>query len=96
MCFAAGGLECIKRMKQLRAYSGAPLPLPLQRVAEKVWADEDHVIENRRLYEEKFQIADEILGNLPGYTSPEAGFFLWLKVENGEAAALAKPGPITT
>ncbi|PRY91789.1 aminotransferase class I/II-fold pyridoxal phosphate-dependent enzyme [Donghicola tyrosinivorans] len=86
--FAAGGPECIKRMKQLRAYSGAPLPLPLQRVAEKVWADEDHVIENRRLYEEKFQIADEILGNLPGYTSPEAGFFLWLKVENGEAAAL--------
>ncbi|NBT30591.1 MAG: aminotransferase class I/II-fold pyridoxal phosphate-dependent enzyme, partial [Rhodobacteraceae bacterium] len=31
--FAAGGPETIKAMRQLRAYAGAPLPLPLQRVA---------------------------------------------------------------
>lgn len=86
--FAVGGPECIKHMKQLRNYSGAPLPLPIQRVSERVWADEDHVIENRRLYCEKFEIADEILGNTPGYMSPEAGFFLWLRVPNGEEAAL--------
>ena len=54
-----------------------------------VVADEAHVIENRRLYGEKYAIADEILGNLPGYRSPEAGFFLWLPVEDGEAAALS-------
>jgi aspartate/methionine/tyrosine aminotransferase len=29
-----------------------------------------------------------VLGNLPGYTSPQAGFFLWLRVGDGEAAAL--------
>lgn len=86
--FAAGGPESLKRIKQLRAYSGAPLPLPLQRAAEKVWRDEAHVIENRRLYAEKFAIADEIFKDIPGYTSPQAGFFLWLPVEDGEAAAL--------
>lgn len=86
--FVAGGPECMKRIKQLRAYSGAPLPLPIQRVSERVWADEDHVVENRRLYAEKFDMADRIFGNVAGYTPPQAGFFLWLPVEDGEAAAL--------
>ena len=40
------------------------------------------------MYLEKYQIADRILGNVPGYHSPEAGFFLWLPVEDDEAAAL--------
>ena len=78
----------MKRIKQLRAYSGAPLPLPIQRVSERVWADEDHVVENRRLYAEKFDMADRIFGNVAGYAPPQAGFFLWLPVEDGEAAAL--------
>ncbi len=86
--FVAGGPECITRMRQLRAYAGCPLPMPMQMVAARVWAEEDHVAENRRLYTEKYQIADRILGDAPGYSSPEAGFFLWLPVEDGEQAAL--------
>ncbi len=86
--FVAGGPKSIARIKQLRDFSGAPVPLPLQRVAEKIWADEVHVEKNRELYREKFDIADEIFGDVEGYVSPEAGFFLWLPVKNGEAAAL--------
>ncbi len=86
--FVAGGPECIARMRQLRAYAGCPLPMPLQMVAARVWAEEDHVVENRRLYDEKYRIADHILGDTPGYASPEAGFFLWLPVADGEQAAL--------
>ncbi|MHA7868338.1 MAG: aminotransferase class I/II-fold pyridoxal phosphate-dependent enzyme [Salipiger thiooxidans] len=86
--FVAAGPESMKRIRQLRAYAGAPLPLPIQRVSEKVWADEAHVVENRALYLEKFELADRILGNVPGYEPPQAGFFLWLPVEDGEAAAL--------
>lgn len=86
--FVAGGPESLKRIKQLRAYSGAPLPLPLQRASEKVWDDEAHVEENRRLYAEKFDVADQVFADLPGYQSPQAGFFLWLPVEDGETAAL--------
>jgi aspartate/methionine/tyrosine aminotransferase len=86
--FVAGGPETIRRMKQLRAYAGSPLPMPLQHAAERVWADEAHVAENRRLYREKYALADEILGGVAGYEPPQAGFFLWLPVEDGEAAAL--------
>ncbi|MGB1154528.1 MAG: aminotransferase class I/II-fold pyridoxal phosphate-dependent enzyme [Paracoccaceae bacterium] len=86
--FASGGPRSIAQLKQLRTYSGAPLPLPLQRAATKVWADEAHVIENRALYAEKFKMADEIFAGVPGYNSPEAGFFLWIDVGDGEAAAL--------
>ena len=86
--FVASGPENIRRIKELRAYAGAPLPLPLQRAAETVWADEAHVEENRAQYREKYEIADRILGNIPGYRSPDAGFFLWLPIEDGEAAAL--------
>ncbi len=82
------GPKAIKALKQLRSYAGAPCPLPLQHAAEAVWADEAHVIANRALYKTKFELADEILGNLPGYTSPQAGFFLWLRVTDGEAATL--------
>ncbi len=86
--FVAGGPKSIARIKQLRDFSGAPVPLPLQRVAERIWADEVHVEKNRELYREKFDIADEIFGDVEGYVSPEAGFFLWLPVKDGEAAAL--------
>lgn len=86
--FIAAGPQSMKHLRQLRAYSGAPLPLPLQRVAEKVWADETHVDENRALYQAKFARADDIFDNVPGYQGPEGGFFLWLPVENAEAAAM--------
>jgi len=86
--FVASGPETIREIKQLRNYAGAPLPLPLQQAAAAVWADEAHVEENRALYQEKYAIADRIFGNVPGYASPEAGFFLWLPVEDDEAAAL--------
>ena len=86
--FIVGGPETLREVKQLRTYAGTPLPTPLQHAAAAVWADEAHVEENRALYREKYELADRILGNVPGYQSPEAGFFLWLPVEDGEAAAL--------
>jgi aspartate/methionine/tyrosine aminotransferase len=86
--FVAAGPESIKRIRQHRAYSGAPLPMPLQRVSEKLWADEAHVIANRALYQEKFAEADRIFDGVPGYQGPEGGFFLWLPVKDSEAAAL--------
>ena len=86
--FAAGGVKSIAAMRALRNYAGAPLPLPLQRVAEKVWADEAHVTENRSMYQQKYRVADAILADVPGYAPPPAGFFLWLAVDDGEQAAL--------
>ena len=86
--FAAGGVKSVTRLKQLRAYAGAPLPGPLQAVATRAWGDEDHVTRNRTLYAEKYTIADDVFAGLDGYAPPEAGFFLWLPVEDGEAATV--------
>jgi aspartate/methionine/tyrosine aminotransferase len=86
--FAAGGPKTITELKKLRSYAGAPLPLPLQMAAAQAWSDEEHVVANRAQYAKKYDIADQVFGNIKGYTSPEAGFFLWLPVEDGEAAAL--------
>ena len=86
--FVAGGPKTIARIRQLRAYAGAPLPGPLQAAAAKVWADETHVEENRALYREKYALADRVMAPVQGYRPPEGGFFLWLPVEDGEAAAL--------
>lgn len=86
--FVAGGPRSIARIRQLRAYAGAPLPGPLQAVAARAWSDDAHVEANRALYRAKYDAADRIMGDVPGYRAPEAGFFLWLPVADGEAAAL--------
>lgn len=86
--FVASGPDTIREIKQLRNYAGAPLPLPLQQAAAAVWSDEVHVEENRKLYQEKYELADRILGKVPGYMRPDAGFFLWLPVEDDEEAAV--------
>ncbi|WP_417628922.1 aminotransferase class I/II-fold pyridoxal phosphate-dependent enzyme [Pararhodobacter aggregans] len=86
--FVAAGPQSMKAIRQLRAYAGAPLPDPLQAVAAAVWNDEAHVAESRALYQRKYRIADEIFGGLNAYMPPEAGFFLWLPVADGEQAAV--------
>jgi len=86
--FVAGGPRSVAELKKLRSYAGSPVPLPLQRASQALWADEAHVEENRALYRAKFELADKIFGDLPGYQPPQAGFFLWLPVANGEAATL--------
>jgi aspartate/methionine/tyrosine aminotransferase len=86
--FVASGPECMARIRQLRSFAGAPLPLPLQRVAEAAWADEAHVTASRALYHQKFADADRIFSGVQGYQPPGGGFFLWLPVEDGEQAAL--------
>lgn len=86
--FAATGGANMAAMKQLRSYTGAPMPIPAQYAAAATWAEESHVVANRALYQEKFALADDILGNMPGYMSPQAGFFLWLRVDDGEATSV--------
>jgi N-succinyldiaminopimelate aminotransferase len=54
--------------------------VPLQQAAAAAYGDEKHVEENRRLYNAKFDLADQIIGDRYGYKRPAGGFFLWLDV----------------
>jgi N-succinyldiaminopimelate aminotransferase len=86
--FVAAGPQSMLRLRQLRAFAGAPLPLPLQKVAEACWNDEAHVVASRAMYQAKFAAADRIFAGVQGYQPPDGGFFLWMPVDDGEAAAL--------
>ncbi|MSP42025.1 MAG: aminotransferase class I/II-fold pyridoxal phosphate-dependent enzyme [Alphaproteobacteria bacterium] len=86
--FVAGDTRLIARFRNFRAYVGPTNPLPADAAATAAWRDEAHVEENRRLYRQKFDAADEILNGCFGYFRPAGGFFLWLDAGDGEAAAL--------
>jgi aspartate/methionine/tyrosine aminotransferase len=78
--FAAGDRAFLARFLELRNVAAPQVPLPAQRVAVAAYADEAHVEANRRLYAQKFDLADQIIGGRYGYRRPAGGFFLWLDV----------------
>ena len=86
--FVAAGPEASARIRKLRSFAGAPLPLPLQKVAEACWRDEAHVEASRALYQQKYRDAAEIFSGHQAFQLPDGGMFLWLPVRDGEEATL--------
>jgi aspartate/methionine/tyrosine aminotransferase len=86
--FCVGETEIIKTFLNLRSFAGAVSPLPVCAAAVALWNDDVHVAENRALYREKFDMAEEIFGPNFGFYRPEGGFFLWLNVGDGVEAAV--------
>jgi len=86
--FLAGDEEFVGTDVYLaRAYAGPQTPLALQDAQTALWLDEDHVDAYREKYRGLKAVADSCLGGLPGYTSPQASFFVWLEVGDGSVAA---------
>ena len=51
----------------------------VQEMSSLAWGDEYHVVENRKLYKQKFQLVEAILGDSYRINRPEGGFYHWLK-----------------
>jgi N-succinyldiaminopimelate aminotransferase len=85
--FVAGDEAVIAAFRRLRAFAGATVPLPVLAASAALWSDEDHVEANRALYRAKFDRAERRLAGRFGFYRPAGGFFLWLDVADGEAAA---------
>lgn len=77
---AAGDPDFLEHWARFRGLAAPQVSMPLQAVAAAAFADEAHVAENRRLYNEKYALAERILAPLFGTVVPEGGFFLWLDV----------------
>ncbi len=77
--FVAGDAELLQPYFQYRTYHGCAMPLPTQHASIKAWQDEHHVIENRRLYREKFTVFISILTEVCEIQKPPASFYVWLK-----------------
>ena len=85
--FIAGDGDIVDRFVRLREYGAVAPPLPNCAVAAACWTDDDHVTVNRTRYSGKIDIAENVLGSRFGFYRPPGGFFLWLDVGDGEAAA---------
>lgn len=77
--FAAGDAAILKQYLLYRTYQGCAMSPTVQQASITAWNDEAHVVENRRLYREKFAAALEILRPVLEVEMPEAAFYLWLK-----------------
>lgn len=76
--FIAGDAEILKAYMVYRTYVGCASPLPLQHAAAAAWADQDHVDLFRAKYKANFDVAKDVLG----IDTPEATFYIWLKVDD--------------
>jgi aspartate/methionine/tyrosine aminotransferase len=85
--FTVGDERLMMRIQQLVNYGGVAVPLPILAASTALWQDERHVERNRAAYNENFALARRLLGDRCGWSEPAGGFFLWLDVGDGEAAA---------
>lgn len=80
--FAAGDGRFLEHLTTLRNVVAPQVPMPVQAVGAAAWSDEAHVVASRALYQEKFALAQQMLGHMPGFAIPEGGFFLWLNISH--------------
>lgn len=83
--FVAGDAEVLQQYFQYRTYQGCALPLPTQYASIAAWQDEQHVIENRNLYRQKFAAFIDILQDVCTINKPPASFYIWLKTSIDDA-----------
>jgi len=82
--FVAGDARLMKPFLLYRTYHGCAVPGHVQLASIPAWNDEAHVIENRRLYRQKFADVVPILREVLEVDIPEAGFYLWPRVADDE------------
>ena len=76
--FVAGDAEIIENFRLYRTYHGCAMPPPIQAASTIAWQDEEHVKQNRRLYRQKFALAQDILCPITKINVPPGGFYIWL------------------
>ncbi|MEH6616579.1 MAG: succinyldiaminopimelate transaminase [Porticoccus sp.] len=75
--FVAGDAKILQSFLRYRTYHGSAMPVPTQLASIAAWNDENHVRENRDKYRQKFQVFQQILGEILPLHLPDAGFYLW-------------------
>jgi N-succinyldiaminopimelate aminotransferase len=77
--FVAGDAEVLKKFLLYRTYHGTAMSVAVQHASIAAWQDEAHVVENRRLYAQKFAQATPIIGSRLPCSMPDAAFYLWAR-----------------
>ncbi|WP_229007309.1 succinyldiaminopimelate transaminase [Methylophilus sp. Leaf408] len=83
--FVAGDAAIIEKFALYRTYHGCAMNPAVQAASIVAWNDEAHVIENRKLYNEKFQSVTPILQQVwPNTQLPDAAFYLWVDTQQDD------------
>lgn len=75
--FIAGDARYLKPFLLYRTYHGCAMPIHNQLASIAAWNDEQHVIENRRQYTQKFAAVLDILQPVMSVEQTAASFYLW-------------------
>lgn len=78
--FVAGDSKILEKFLLYRTYHGCAMNPSVQAASVAAWNDEIHVVENRRLYAEKFSTVTPMLSQCMDVGLPDAAFYLWAKV----------------
>ena len=79
--FVAGDEKIIEKFSLYRTYHGCAMNPAVQAASMTAWNDEAHVIENRKLYAEKFSVITPLLSSVLEVKKPDAAFYLWAKIK---------------
>ena len=82
--FVAGDADALQKFLLYRTYHGTAMSLAVQHASIAAWQDEAHVIENRRLYTQKFAHATPIIASRLPCSIPDAAFYLWARTPIGD------------
>lgn len=83
--FVAGDEAILKKFLLYRTYHGSAMSPTIQAASVAAWNDELHVQENREKYRTKFRQVAPLLQTVLDVQLPDAGFYLWARVDRHAA-----------
>jgi N-succinyldiaminopimelate aminotransferase len=78
--FVAGDAAIMQQFLLYRTYHGSAMSHTVQAASVAAWNDEQHVIDNRALYREKFAQVTPMLAQVLNVKLPDAAFYLWAQI----------------
>jgi N-succinyldiaminopimelate aminotransferase len=91
--FVAGDAAILKSFLLYRTYHGCAMSPVVQAASIAAWGDEEHVLENRAQYREKFARVTPLLSPVLDVALPYASFYLWAGIPErfqGDDATFAR------
>lgn len=83
--FVAGDTKILEKFLLYRTYHGCAMNPAVQSASLCAWQDEAHVIENRKLYAEKFNTIVPMLKSVwPEIEMPDAAFYCWVRTQQDD------------
>jgi N-succinyldiaminopimelate aminotransferase len=82
--FVAGDSQVLAKFLLYRTYHGSAMSVPTQLASIAAWDDDEHVVANRRLYQEKFDKVIPMLSDVLDIERPQGGFYLWTDVRGDD------------